>query len=985
MSAQRKEDDALRAILLHLKNAVERNEGISLARLQGMLSQLPPKARGNFSASTATIRLVARKFPGTIFVGEDGNVYSCTHSGGPCTTTKLRKQASGGEEDEIIELCNVNGTVQFLASSNIYGFIMVNYPIKANVFFDRKVVERGKHKDLRQSKVKVGSAVLLSAVKSPSGHKARFQATSVDCYDDTTTVTTPADSPPSPEPPSSQRDEGEMILNRTGYIRAIKPNYGFISFGPKQELCTFFHRNKVKKTVLRPNQKLSDIFAVGDAVCFNARPSSRCTKFVKWQATLVTKIVEHEEPTVTSQPDGNDDDNDDDYDDDGDEVFMSGDESEIAELLEGDERGDVTGGDADECAVGHPDWEASGRHPERSNTELCTGYSAGRKLLGTEGTLFPDSDTTALVFCLGLDTALLVEIGVVYHRGRQIGSFDELLPNSSNDGAVEVFVDAVEVASDVWAATLVWTGERPLRRYREEIPDRRVPKLPTDAARWGRLDSEAVGRGAVCTFSSVLEADCSVKSYRAVRGTVLRVEQCRAVCAVQGSDKPRRIEFTCFYRNGTAYYSNLHQVLQEGAAVNINYMVGVANDGDEKVYCSLVWQGLTPPGVDQLSPEEFRQLLNIMDAQPEAPSATAHNAPHEVQSREYAVQGGHANTGSTNAPLFRQATSFDHLPSRAAHSSQPPVNIPTGSKAAGKQWTPPWGQPRVHSLSIGVDEGSPPQISVDEGSTSRAESSAPLTVPVVPSVPVYSKVEATTAAQSFATTGVQNGEASWNTDFTDDDGSMDEEITMEELNELFEEDEEVLLDYQRDWKGREEEVAPCDNPAAQCGRKLDAWAPRLDAGDPGEKLDVGEWNGQAAAQLDSHSTQVQEQADVPESVSTASDEQMAARETQPPEQGLEDCHPEAEAPSGQQSCESAQELEQAAAAAAAPENAVQQYFVFTVEMFDRLVTEATEIARRMVQEWVRETLLEITQRSTAERRDAETQVDESGPCTSHPA
>lgn len=969
MSVPRKEDDALRAILRHLKNAVERNEGISLARLQGKLSQLPPKARGNFSASASTIRLVTRRFPGTIFVDVDNNVYSCTHSDGPCTTEPC-KQASDGEEDDIIELCNVNGTVQYLSASNVYGFIMVNYPVKANVFFDRKAVEGGKHKDLKKAKVKLGSAVLLSAVRSPLGHKARFQATNVECYDGTTAAM-PADSPPSPEPPPpSQPGEDEMILNRTGYIHSIKPNYGFISFGPKQESCTFFHRNKVKKTVLKPNQKLSDIFAAGDAVCFNARPSSRCTKFVKWQATMVTKIVEHDEPRVTSQPDDEDDD-----DDFGDEVFMSGDESEIAELLEGDEREDVIDGDADECAVGHPDWEASSRRPEQSNTELCTGYSAGRKLLGTEGTLFPDSDTTALVFCLGIDTALLVEIGVVYHQGRQIKSFDELLSNSSNDGAAEVFVDAVEVASDVWAATLVWTGERPLRRYREDTSERRVPNLITDAARLGGPDSEAVGRHTVGTFSSVPEVDCSVKSYRAVRGTVLRVEQCKAVCAVQESDKPRRIEFTCFYRNGTAYYSNLDRVIQEGAAVNVNYMVGVANDGNEKVYCSLVWQGLTPPGVDQLSPQEFRQLLDIVEAQPEAPStAAADNAPHEVlQSRENAVQGGHRNTGSTDAPLVQQATSFD-LPSRVAHSSLPPLNIPTGSKAAGKQWTPPWGQPRGHSLSTVVDEES----------TSHAEASTPLTVPTAPSVPVYDRVEASTAAKSIATTGVQNGEASWNVEFTDDYDGMDEEITMEELNELFEEDEEVMLDYQRDWKGREEEIAPCDNPAV-CGRKLEAWAPRLDAGDPGGKLDVSESTGQAAAQLDSHSTQVQQQADVPESVSAGPDREMAAREAQAPEEGSEDCRPEADTPSCQQPCESAQELEQAPpAAVAAPENAVDQHFVLTVEMFDQLATVLAEIAGRVFEEWARGMLIEMMQRSTTEHRDAETQVDESGPCTCHP-
>lgn len=981
MSVLRKEEDALKAILVYLKNAVEKNEGIPLTKLQGVLSRLPPKARGNFSASPATIRLVTRKFPGTIFVDADDKVYSCVHLDEP-STAELSRPTSG-REDEIIELCNVHGTVQYLAPSNIYGFIMVNYPVKANVFFDRKAAEGGKHKDLRKSNVKVGSAVLLSAVRSPSGHKAKFQATCVECYDGPT-VAMPADSPSSPEQ-SPQSGDGKMIFNRTGFIHSIKSNHGFITFGLEQQLCAFFHRDKVKKTVLKPNQKLSDVFAVGDAVCFNARPSSRSTKTVKWEATMVTKVVEHREP---SQNDDADEDEDD--DDGGDEVFMSGDESELAELLEGYVREDVVDAGSGLSAVAHADWEASShQHPEPSNTELSSGYSAGRKLLGTEGTLYPDSATTALVFCLGLDTALVVEIGVVYRHGRQIKSFNELLSNSSIDGAAEVLVDAVEVASDVWAATLVWTGERPLRHYKEGVPN-----LALGTTILGSLGHDPVSRDGICIFSSIPEPDCSVAAYQAARGTVLRVGQCSAVCAVQEPGRLRRIEFTCFYRNGTAYYCNLDQVLREGAAVSVNYMVGVADDGNEKVYCGLVWQGLTPPCVDQLSQEEFRQMLNIIDVQPGVPStAAAIAAPQGVQFRGNAVHGSHPSCGSAVALVGKQGASFD-LPSSVACSGPSPLFIPTKSSAPGKQWANAWGQQHVQN------------VSVDEGSTSHVESSPVLTVPPVPSVPTtsraessmlavptrppmpaYNKVKATAAAKSMDRTGVQNGEAPWKRELTGDCFSMDEEITMEELNELFEEDEVVMLGCEDGWRGREveeEEVTP-NEPTQGGAKERHGWTSRLEAGDAGGKVDV-------AKQASHDDTAVKLEANIPGSASTDPNQEMAAGETtQAPEASSqqEGCTPEADETDvvlWQETCNSLEgEEEVERVSAAVVEDIFEGHYTFTGAMFRRMIGVIVREIRNQLQDFLRKTVLEVVQKMMTERRDAATQVDGGGPsCAGRP-
>lgn len=1001
MSVLRKEDDALRAISVYLKNVVERNEGIPLTRLQGMLSQLSPKARGNFSASPATIRLVTRKFPDTIFVDTDDKVYSCLHYNEPAAAEPSKPTS----EDDIIELCNVYGVVQYLAPSNVYGFIMVNYPVKAYVFFDRRTIEGGKHKDLRKSNVNVGSTVLLSAVRSPAGHKAKFQATCVKCYEGTT-VTMPADSPPSPEPPP-QASDSDMIFNRTGFIHSVKFNHGFIAFGPKRELCAFFHRNKVKKTMLKPNQKLSDVFAEGDTVLFNARPSSRCNKAVKWQATMVIKIVEHHDPS---------------QDDDGedDEVFMSGDESEIVEWLDGYEREDVIDDDAGVSAVEHANWELSScRHPEPSNTNLCTGYSAGRKLLGTEGTLFPDSATTALVFCLGLDTALVVEIGVVYHHGRRIKSFNDVL----SDGAAEVLVDAVEVASNVWAATLVWMGERPLRHYREDVPN-----LTQDAARLSGRSPEAVGRDGICMFSSVPVADCPVVAYKAARGTVLRVEQCSAVCAVQEPGRLRRLEFTCFYRNGTAYYRNLNQVLQEGAAVSVNYMVGVADDGNEKVYCGLVWQGLTPLCVDQLSMDEFSQMLNIIDVQPEAPlAATDFSAPpQEVQSQGNAVHGSRPSAGSAVAPVRKQATSFA-LPPSVAHLSSTPVFIPKKSTPAGKQGASKWGQERVQGVSVSVDEASPSRTSSSSvlalptvspvPATSPVESSPMLTAPTVPSTSPTSHVESSpvltlhtapfvpttthvepspvlTLPTSISTTshaessssaessGVQNGVASWKMELTDDCFSMDEEITLEELNELFEEDDEVMmLGHEGDWRGREEneEVAPCD-PTQSVEKEQEAWTPRLDAGDAGGKVDVGEQAGTAAAQPGSEDTEVgDQQVDIQESALTGPDKEVAVTEEQAPEGSSQQASsPETDTVSGQQSRSSPEEVEVERASAAVEEDVPSEHNTLTGEMFTRIIGEATQEVRGQLQDLIQRTVVEVAQRLMTERRDVGKPVDGSG-------
>ncbi|XP_065281006.1 uncharacterized protein [Dermacentor albipictus] len=79
------DDTALNRILAHLSNAVRAGEGMPLARLQGILSQLPPSVRGRYGATVETIRLVARQFPSTIVVGSDGRVYTCA---GPRASTK---------------------------------------------------------------------------------------------------------------------------------------------------------------------------------------------------------------------------------------------------------------------------------------------------------------------------------------------------------------------------------------------------------------------------------------------------------------------------------------------------------------------------------------------------------------------------------------------------------------------------------------------------------------------------------------------------------------------------------------------------------------------------------------------------------------------------------------------------------------------------------------------------------------------------------
>ncbi|XP_054924754.1 uncharacterized protein [Dermacentor andersoni] len=79
------DDTALNRILAHLNNAVRAGEGMPLARLQGILSQLPPSVRGRFGATFETIRLVARQFPGTIVVSSDDRVYTCA---GPHASAK---------------------------------------------------------------------------------------------------------------------------------------------------------------------------------------------------------------------------------------------------------------------------------------------------------------------------------------------------------------------------------------------------------------------------------------------------------------------------------------------------------------------------------------------------------------------------------------------------------------------------------------------------------------------------------------------------------------------------------------------------------------------------------------------------------------------------------------------------------------------------------------------------------------------------------
>ncbi|KAH6922768.1 hypothetical protein HPB50_018981 [Hyalomma asiaticum] len=572
------------AMVKFLKDRVESNQGISLQKLTGHLSQLPSELRTKYGCSVKSLKFFLQHYPKVFVIRNQSNVYVRTRSrratiavtGSPIDgSMESFPSASdrGTDEDEevVTSLNNVVGTVYRIF--NVYGFISVKYPIKTSVYFDVQAFENAEYSTLPSSGLKVNDTVVLDAKAGPRECEAKFRASRV------ARVRHPSSTCSSPvlnkcgDGGSLGPSPASQIGNQDGVIETVKANYGFIKFGHNLRERAFFHANNVDRSLGRAIKNLPDVFTVDDRVIFNAKPSKKPSDKVKWEATLVCL---NRKPGRRGS-----------FDDDasGNDVFMSEDELEIHDMLH-DKDADSSDEDIDESPFGYPDWDSSSARADLSDTASIqgkldvislplSGWEAKPKLSSERGYFYPISETEGSVkFGINKANVATASVGVTFHNKQPL---ENLLWEVTDGQEVPTLMERL---ADI-------TQEPEDNFGQEPTFGQPSPPLPPHA------------------FQP------TVVFYEEAEATVLKSMECIATCKVSEPGAFRKIKFTtdCFFKDGAIFLGDLNEVLHQGSTVCVSYMVGVNREGKEVVHCDLVWQGRRPRGVRQLSPEEFEKQL----------------------------------------------------------------------------------------------------------------------------------------------------------------------------------------------------------------------------------------------------------------------------------------------------------------------------------------------------------------------------------------
>ncbi|XP_054919122.1 uncharacterized protein [Dermacentor andersoni] len=335
----------------------------------------------------------------------------------------------------------------------------------------------------------------IQLVKSPPGHRAKYQATRTELLREMANT-----SDPTPKQAVYQPGSDSIGNGLRGTIQAVNPSHAFILFGEGNKQHAYFFIDNVDMSLLQPEKSLNDLFSVGDKVHFDAQPNPKPTSYTKWWATDFNKVESAELVQVNGSRK---------------EAFLS--DNDIAELL---------------------------LDPKE--------FSARRKLSGIKGAFFPNSKITGLVSAVEPNVMVLVPDAAAYSNGRKIRSFSELFKESAVLEDVDAFVDAIEVECDMWVAMFTWTGERP-----EHFPVEQsesvfhnslalvMSEMPTDTH-----DLEAGDLGIFNTppkFCSAPNIGHSIRVYP--HSNLKAVNDNSALCEVQEPEGCRNVEFFTFYKN----------------------------------------------------------------------------------------------------------------------------------------------------------------------------------------------------------------------------------------------------------------------------------------------------------------------------------------------------------------------------------------------------------------------------------------------------
>ncbi|KAH9383189.1 hypothetical protein HPB48_024015 [Haemaphysalis longicornis] len=443
------------AMVKFLKERVESHQGISLEQLAGHASQLPPELRATYGCSFQSVMFLLQQFP-DVFVIRNDSVYVATEShratpqpNGSAKSSVVSASDRATNEEDITCLTDATGTVYRLFP--LYGFISIESPVKASVYFDVQSFENAEHGSLLLSGLRVGDSVVFDARLGPKGCKAKFRATRVTLAAPTTLSS------------SHDAHDGGIgdwsffshLVDQHGVVEFVRSSFGFIKFGPDEKERAFFHVNNVERSLRSSIKDLLDVFSVGNGVRFNAKLSMKPSERVKWEATEVHPCRSSDRSGAYDCENFNDS-----------EIFVSDDDSDTPDLLETklDEYQSLEAG-FNGPDVGYADLDASPAKADstgfpvkgETNAMPLFEWKLRHKMSGQRGFFYPVTESVGTVKFgpdYGLTACAAVE--VMYRDEEPIYN---LLWEVADDQ--EVSFDAVKADDNTWIATLVWIGQRP--------------------------------------------------------------------------------------------------------------------------------------------------------------------------------------------------------------------------------------------------------------------------------------------------------------------------------------------------------------------------------------------------------------------------------------------------------------------------------------------------------------------------------------------
>ncbi|KAH9363339.1 hypothetical protein HPB48_006445 [Haemaphysalis longicornis] len=479
-------------ILSSLKNLIESNPGIKVRELPALLKQLPDKMRPKQGADDDAVRSFLERHFKVFSI--DGNDCVFVRPSSPVETELP-------PTDNLSTLCEVEGRISRVSS--VYGFIEVDHPIETSIYFDIQHFENKRCKDLLSAGLREGDRVVVDACKC-------------------------------------------------GTIDRVRPGYGFIAFGRGNRDSAFFLGRVVDRALTKSILNLTDVFTLGDKVCFDAEPDKKSTNRAKWKATKVWC-----DKGVVGKHDSND--------------------------VEGDVGEEQVGHDSDQedYPAGRPDWE---EHAEGSS---CEPSIAVQSELDNIELKFLPSNTTARLQPLDRSTKS-------FKLGYRRRLLDRLLMNLRVGTELKVDqLGAIHMMRGAWNSgkQSVANCFRKAGFAKVATGDEAAPSAPA--------------------MEGVAGDEPEVSIYEGVRGTVVRALECIAAVTVKEGKVSREIEFTmdCFYKDGEVVLDDLNELLKKGDEVTLDYMVGRPGCKDEVVHCDLLWQGAKPREAPRLKPKEFQQRL----------------------------------------------------------------------------------------------------------------------------------------------------------------------------------------------------------------------------------------------------------------------------------------------------------------------------------------------------------------------------------------